>query len=109
MITLTSQPNMGNKYPLQSINWVKSIQLGNTDHKSNQNTFNSYTPASCTHLDHKSNLNSYNNCYITSKYRVINNLPSGARLADIRPKWSDRNINAIGQAVKVGNKYPSTK
>lgn len=39
---------MGHKYPLQSINWVKSIQLGNTvhqstnnqiDHKSNQNTF----------------------------------------------------------------------
>jgi hypothetical protein len=77
---------MGNKYPLQLINWVKSIQLGNTvhqstnnqiDHKSNQNTFKSYPPASCTHPGHISNLNSYNNRYITSKYSVINNVPSG--------------------------------
>ena len=109
MITLTSQPNMGNKYPLQSINWVKSIQLGNTDHKSNQNTFNSYTPASCTHLDHISNLNSYNNCYITSKYRVINKQPSGARLANNRAKWREMQTNTILQLNKVGNKYPSTK
>lgn len=100
---------MGNKYPLQSINWVKSIQLGNTDHKSNQNTFNSYTPASCTQSGHISSLESCNDRYITTKHRVIHKQSSGARLADIRPKWSDRNINAIGQAVKVGNKYPSTK
>ena len=115
---ITSQPNMGHKYPLQSINWVKSIQLGNTvhqstnnqiDHKSNQNTFNSYTPASCTHLDHKSRLNSYNNRYITTKHRVIHKQSSGARLADIRPKWREMQTNTILQLNKVGNNYPSTK
>lgn len=109
MITLTSQPNMGNKYPLQSINWVKSIQLGNTDHKSNQNTFNSYTPASYTQSVHISSLESCNDRYITTKHRVINKQPSGARLADIRPKWREMQTNTILQLNKVGNKYPSTK
>jgi hypothetical protein len=99
---------MGNKYPLQSINWVKSIQLGNTDHKSNQNTFNSYTPASYTQSVHISSLESCNDRYITTNRRVINNLPSGARLAYMMAKWSDHNIDALDQAVKVGNKYPST-
>lgn len=100
---------MGNKYPLQSINWVKSIQLGNTDHKSNQNTFKSYTPTSCTQSVHISNLESCNDRYITTKHRVINKQPSGAGLANNRAKWREMQTNTILQLNKVGNNYPSTK